>query len=278
MVAAPRRQHQHRSTQATLHRGAVARCRPDATPGTSTGFARTVLAHRLCALSAPVITAAAPYNVASAVASVTLTGMDFGPTDGTVTGLLALGECGTASWASATSVSCIGTRGAGETGTAGLTVASVAGTSSAVFSFDGREIGSMWSSGQGFCTRCIRVCYCAFFVFCTLGNVCCSTDLWHPAPVITAVSPYNVVTLAASVTLTGMSFAPTDTTVTALLMLGGCSTAGWVTATSVTCIGSVGGGMAGTVGLTVAGIVGTSGTAFSFDGIVSARSGQPLWL
>ena len=127
----------------------MARCRPDATPGTSTGFARTVLAHRLCALSAPVITAASPYNVASVVASVTLTGMDFGPTDGTVTGLLALGECGTASWASATSVSCIGTRGGGSTGTAGLTVAGVAGTSSDVFSFDGRASCFRWHAGGG---------------------------------------------------------------------------------------------------------------------------------
>ena len=78
-----------------------------------------------------------PYNVVSAVASVTLAGLNFVASDTTVTAAVALADCGTASWTTATSVSCIGTRGAGEVGTAGVTVGGVTGTSSVVFSFDG---------------------------------------------------------------------------------------------------------------------------------------------
>ena len=85
----------------------------------------------------PVITAAAAYNVGSAVSSVTLVGMQFGVASSTVTAVLSLADCGTSSWASATSVECIGTRGAGAAGTGGVRVLGAAGTSSAVFSFDG---------------------------------------------------------------------------------------------------------------------------------------------
>ena len=88
-------------------------------------------------LAAPVITAASPYNLGAATASVTLTGIAFSPTDATVTGVQALADCSTASWTTATSVACIGTHGRGGTGTAELTAAGVVGTSSAVFSFDG---------------------------------------------------------------------------------------------------------------------------------------------
>jgi len=87
------------------------------------------------------------------------------------------------------------------------------------------------------------------------------------APVITASSPYNVgYVIVASVTLTGMDFAPTDATVTAVLALADCSTSSWTTATSVACIGIAGASQVGTVGISVAGEVGTSTTVFSFDG------------
>ena len=82
-------------------------------------------------------TAALPYNVASVVASVTLTGTSFAPTDSTVTAVVALADCATSSWTTATSVACVGMPGAGDVGTVGVSVATVVGTSSTVFSFDG---------------------------------------------------------------------------------------------------------------------------------------------
>ena len=90
------------------------------------------------------ITEAAPYNVGSATASVTLKGLSFGSTDATVTGILALADCSTASWMAATSVACIGTRGHGMAGTSGLSVDGIVGTSSAQFSFDGSLSRGRW--------------------------------------------------------------------------------------------------------------------------------------
>ena len=68
----------------------------------------------------------------------TLSGLEFGLINTTVTGKLALEDCATTSWSSATSVACIGTHGADGTGTAGATLHGVAATSSAMFSFDGQ--------------------------------------------------------------------------------------------------------------------------------------------
>ena len=89
------------------------------------------------------MTATALYNVVAATASVTLTGLEFGRIDATVTSVLALADCSTSSWTAVTSVACIGLRGAGGVGTTGISVASVAGTSSNVFSFDGSLVFSV---------------------------------------------------------------------------------------------------------------------------------------
>ena len=93
-----------------------------------------------------------PDNLASATVSVTLTGMDFGPSDATVTAVLALRDCSTTTWVTSSSVACIGTLGDGEAGSLGLTVADIVGTrgpfvggggdpddpdGDSVFSFDG---------------------------------------------------------------------------------------------------------------------------------------------
>ena len=92
------------------------------------------------------------------------------------------------------------------------------------------------------------------------------TRFTHAAPVITVVSPYNMASVSVKTTLAGMSFAPTDVTVTAVLALANCATSAWMAATSVRCTGTRGGGPKGTFGLTAATVVGTSSVVFSFDG------------
>ena len=83
------------------------------------------------------ITAATSYNVASATVSVTLAGMNFAPTDTTLTAALTSVDCATSSWTTQTSAACIGVRGPLQVGTSGLHVAGIAGSSSVVFTFDG---------------------------------------------------------------------------------------------------------------------------------------------
>ena len=87
--------------------------------------------------SGPVVTAATDYNVPSFTASVTLVGINFAPTDTTLTSALTSADCATSSWTTQTSAACIGVRGAPQLATAVLSVADIAGTSTAVFSFDG---------------------------------------------------------------------------------------------------------------------------------------------
>ena len=86
-----------------------------------------------------------PCNVAAAVASVTLKGMNFAPSYATLTAVLGFADCATSSWTTASSATCIGIRGLGLVGTAGITAAGVVGTSSMVFSFDGVNMHILWS-------------------------------------------------------------------------------------------------------------------------------------
>ena len=72
--------------------------------------------------------------------------------------------------------------------------------------------------------------------------------------------------VAASLNLSGMNFFPTNKTLSAVVVLAECFTASWTATTSVVCIGTRGRSSVGTIGLSVAGIVGTTGTVFSFDG------------
>ena len=81
-----------------------------------------------------------PCNVAAAAPSVTLTGMNFAPSYATLTAVLGFADCATSSWTTASSAACIGIRGLGLVGTAGITAAGVVGTSSIVFSFDGMKL------------------------------------------------------------------------------------------------------------------------------------------
>jgi hypothetical protein len=63
--------------------------------------------------------------------------MNFAPSYATLTAMLAESDCATSSWTTATSAACIGIRGLGLVGTAGITAAGLVGTSSILFSFDG---------------------------------------------------------------------------------------------------------------------------------------------
>jgi hypothetical protein len=69
--------------------------------------------------------------------SVTVSGVDFGYADATTTGGLGLSSCPTAAWVSSSSVACYVARGEGPLWEALATVASIVGTQTSVFSYDG---------------------------------------------------------------------------------------------------------------------------------------------
>ena len=67
-----------------------------------------------------------------------MSGVNFGASlDTTPTSRLGLSDCGTTSWASATSVVCFLTRGDGVEHTGTITAVSVVGTRTSTFSYDG---------------------------------------------------------------------------------------------------------------------------------------------
>lgn len=73
--------------------------------------------------------------------SVTVSGLNFGASLGTTpTSGLGRSECGTTSWASATSVACFLSRGDGAEHASTMTVESVAGTGASTFSYDGSSV------------------------------------------------------------------------------------------------------------------------------------------
>ena len=89
--------------------------------------------------SAPVITAAVPYNYAAtayATMDITLSGTKFAPMDTTPTVVFAMADCTTTTWTSASSAVCSQTQGTKASCETALGVASIVGKSSSVFSFD----------------------------------------------------------------------------------------------------------------------------------------------
>lgn len=86
---------------------------------------------------APVATHLYPTNVATSVgSSVTVTGLNFGYADLTPTIRLGDNVCGTMTWASATSLSCEPATGYGASLALGVTITSIIGSLTTVFSFD----------------------------------------------------------------------------------------------------------------------------------------------
>ena len=77
--------------------------------------------------------------------SVTVSGVNFGASlDTTPTSRLGLSDCGTTSWASATSVVCFLTQGDADAPTGTITAVSVAGTRTSTFSYDGALPEKKW--------------------------------------------------------------------------------------------------------------------------------------
>ena len=88
-----------------------------------------------------------PYSTA---ASVTIAGLNFAPVDATPTAQAGLNACGTAAWASGTSVLCMQTLGATPADvSAVVTVDSIyIGTQQIAFTFDGiPHLLCLWSAG-----------------------------------------------------------------------------------------------------------------------------------
>ena len=71
--------------------------------------------------------------------SVTVTGISFAPLTETASARVGLSSCGTASWASGTTVVCLLAQGYGTAAMVLATVAGVVGTRTALFSFDGAQ-------------------------------------------------------------------------------------------------------------------------------------------
>ena len=89
-------------------------------------------------VAAPVVSFADASNAASSASTVvTVSGVSFGGRDATSSARLGLSSCGTAAWASTTSVECIVVAGQGVGHAASVTVLGIVGTRTKVFSYDG---------------------------------------------------------------------------------------------------------------------------------------------
>jgi len=89
--------------------------------------------------------------VATAAFSVTVSGVSFGTLDATPSGRVGMSSCPTTGWASGTSVVCLMSLGVGTSLAVQATVAAVAGTQTAVFTYDGTAL-----SGDGFGCALLR--------------------------------------------------------------------------------------------------------------------------
>ena len=112
----------------------------------------------LCAAAAGFVCRAAPVvsfeqaeNGASTAGwSVTVSGIDFSPSNATPSARVGLSTCGTTAWASSTSVLCFSPAGEGGAFAVVATVAGVAGTRTAAFSFDCTRLSASMRRGFRF--------------------------------------------------------------------------------------------------------------------------------
>ncbi len=178
-------------------------------------------------------------------ASLTVSGLNFGVADETMTAGLGqgvqgdLGVCFTSAWSSATTVACRSNPLGDIFGQGSVTVASVSGTGCPIFSFDSATASSV--------------------------------DLNMP------LSGH------ARVSVSGLDFGVGEHTATAGLEMGGagvgcCSTSSWTSATSAACRTMGISDKFGFVQLTVGSIAGTGQPVYSFDGAVvsEARRNSPF--
>jgi hypothetical protein len=170
----------------------------------------------------------------SGCALVTVSGLNFGVGEHTVTAGLEMGgagnvgSCSTSSWTSATSAACRTVGISDKFGHVQLTVSSVAGTGQPVYSFDGAVVSE--------------------------------------ARLNTPFSGY------ASVTVSGLDFGVGEHTATAGLQgagrgdIGVCFSSSWTSATTLACLSHESGVILMGASVTVAVITGTGKPIFSFDG------------
>ena len=175
--------------------------------------------------------------------SVSVSGVNFGALDFTASGRTDALACATAGWASATTVLCSAAT-TPTVVTAEVTVAGLAGTRLPAFTFDGGFV--MWCPHR-------RPEY---------------PRPASPAPVVSdAAAPNRPFSTALSLSVHGLNFNHADVTHTAHVSLAACATAAWTSATGVACFqASQGSPDEHGIVVTTAGMVGTSGLAFTFDG------------
>ena len=99
-----------------------------------------------------------------------------------------------------------------------------------------------------------------------------------PAPVVSFVVEANAAPSAGwSVTVSGVSFARLDGTMSVTIGGQPCGTLSWASGTSAVCLASGGDGVQKTVTATVSGVVGTRSQSFSFDGTAGLWSECSAW-
>ena len=95
--------------------------------------------------AAPAVSFVLETNIVATVAfSVTVSGVSFGALDATPSGRVGMSSCPTTGWASGTSVVCLMSLGVGTSLAVQATVAAVAGTQTAVFTYDGTAPSRRW--------------------------------------------------------------------------------------------------------------------------------------
>ena len=181
---------------------------------------------------APLPSTARLNSALSGGSTITVSGLNFGAADFTDSAAAASAACATSMWSSSTSVACRTAHIGAYPGFIEVTVAAMVGTGRAPWSIDhGRD--EIWS---------------------------------FDAPTLSVGWRNGPMTGGASLTVSGLNFG--SGTATASVAYGHahpCSTTGWTSVTTVACLASASRAMPRSFGMTVAGVVGTGFSIFSFD-------------
>ena len=204
--------------------------------------------------------------------SATVSGLDFGFEDATLSARIGLSACYTSAWVSTSSVACFAARGHGPLKDAVATVCGVVGTQTSVFSYDGAGAQRVWSWRRyGRVGRLTGIRATAVVVEPKARPVpdVRARARTPAAPVVSFLRELNAAGTAAwSVTVSGIDFGASDASPTARLGATSCPTAAWASSTSVVCFVAPGEGPRKDAAMTVEGVVGTRTRAFSYDGAV----------
>lgn len=194
-----------------------------------------------------------------------MSGLSFGSQDTSPSTRVGVSDCQTAAWVSGTSLACQMSLGVGISLAVHATVSSVAGTQTAIFTYDGA--GQDCSAGASIASQCER----------HLDLPALSRRYVREshkqsrgvtAPVVSFSEEANAAVIAGdSMTVSGLSFGAGATTPTVTVGLSSCVTAAWASASSVVCMVSAGEGATRDIRVTVVGVVGSRTSAFSYDGL-----------